>query len=53
MVPSLKEALPEVGGLTSLASILKRLVSVFKNASRRCWKLNENSLSLSEFKKGG
>ena len=33
----------------SLVCILKCLVSVFKNASRRCRKLNENSLSLSEF----
>ena len=45
------EALPGVGGggPMSLVWILKRLVSVFINASRRCRKLNENSLSLSEF----
>ena len=41
------------GGSISLAWILKRLVSVFINASRRCRKLNENSLSLSEFKTRG
>ena len=28
-------------------------MSVFINASRRCWKLNKNSLSLSEFEKKG
>ena len=33
----------------SLVCILKRLVSVFINASHRCPKLNENSLSLSGF----
>ena len=33
--------------------ILKRLVSVSLNASRRCQKLNKNPLSLSEFKKRG
>ena len=42
------EALPG-GAPMSLVWILKRLVSVFINASRRCRKLNENSLSLSEF----
>ena len=36
-------------GPISLARILKRPVSVFINASRHCWKLNKNSLSLSEF----
>ena len=39
----------EEGAPMSLVWILKRLVSVFINASRRCRKLNENSLSLSEF----
>ena len=39
------------GGSISLAWILKRLLSVY--ASRRCRKLNENSLSLSEFKTRG
>ena len=42
------EALPG-GAPMSLVWILKRLVSVFINASRRCRKLNENSLPLSEF----
>ena len=45
------EALPGVGGgggPMSLVWILKRLVSVFINAWRRCRKLNETSLSLSE-----
>ena len=42
------EALPG-GAPMSLVWILKCLVSVFINASRRCRKLNENSLSLSEF----
>ena len=37
------------GGPMSLVWILKRLVSVFINASCRCRKMNENSLSLSEF----
>ena len=41
------------GGSISLAWILKRLLSVFINASRRGRKLNENSLSLSEFKTRG
>ena len=41
------------GGPISLVWILKRLVSVFVNASRRCLKLNENSLSLSEFLRTG
>ena len=47
---ALIETLPG-GGVApmSLVCILKCLVSVFKNASRRCRKLNENSLSLSEF----
>ena len=36
-------------GPISLVWILKRLVSVFVNASRRCLRLNENFLSLSEF----
>ena len=44
----LVEALPE-GAPMSLVWILKRLVSVFINAARRCRKFNENSLSLSEF----
>ena len=35
----------------SLVLISKRLMSVFINASRRCRKLIENYLSLSEFKK--
>ena len=42
------EALPGGEAPMSLVWILKRLVSVFINASRRCRKLNENSLSLSE-----
>ena len=42
------EALPG-GAPMSVVWILKRLVSVFIDASRRCRKLNENSLSLSEF----
>ena len=37
------EALPG-GAPMSLVWILKRLVSVFINASRRCRKLNENSV---------
>ena len=44
------EALP--GGGSHVARLnfqVKRLVSVFINVSRRCRKLNENSLSLSEF----
>ena len=36
-------------GLPCRSSILKRLVLVFINASRRCRKLNDNFLSLSEF----
>ena len=47
---ALIETLPGGGGAPmSLVCILKCLVSVFKNASRRCRKLNEHSLSLSEF----
>ena len=42
------EALPG-GAPMSVVWILKRHVSVFIDASRRCGKLNENSLSLSEF----
>ena len=30
-----------------------RLMSMLINASRHCWKLNKNSLSLSEFEKKG
>ena len=45
---AMEEALPG-GSPISLVWILKRLVSVFINTSRRCRKLNENSLSLSEF----
>ena len=37
----------------SLVCILKRLVSVFFNASRRCPKLNENFFSLLEFENKG
>ena len=43
------EALPGEGSHVALRNHLKHLVSVFVNASRRCRKLNENSLSLSEF----
>ena len=39
--------------LKSNENAASRLVSVFINASRRCRKLNENSLSLSEFKTKG
>ena len=38
------------GGVSHVAlNFKKRLLSVFINASRRCRKLNENALSLSEF----
>ena len=47
------EALPGEGSHVALRNHLKRLVSVFINASRGCRKLNENSLSLSEFWKRG
>ena len=55
-IVSITEALRPVGGgggPTSLVSILKRLMSVYINASHLCRELNENSLSLSEFKIGG
>ena len=47
------EALPGEGSHVALRNHLKRLVSVFINASRGCRKLNENSLSLSELWKRG
>ena len=50
------EALPGGGGGGGpmlLVWILKRLMSVFINSSHHCWKLNENSLSLSKFQKRG
>ena len=43
------EALPGEESHVALRNQLKRLVLVFINASRRCRKLNENSLSLWEF----
>ena len=36
----------------SLVRILKRFVSVFMNASRRCRKLNENSVFVGILEKG-
>ena len=48
------EALPgEGGGPMSLVWILKHLMSMFVNASRRCRELNKNSLSLLDFRKEG
>ena len=47
-----QEALPG-GAPMSLVWILKRLVSVFINASRRCRKLNENSCLCRNFRKEG
>ena len=48
-----RDALPEVErGPMSLVRILKRFVSVFTNASRRCRKLNENSVFVGILEKG-
>ena len=49
------EALPGEGGggPMSLVWILKHLMSMFVNASRRCRELNKNSLSLLDFRKEG
>ena len=49
VMTGLEEVIPWGGGAMTLVCILKCLVSVFINASRRCRKLNENSLSLLEF----